>query len=66
MTETYLRAQRDCAALASVIKSPDQNRGLSVKNRSVAINDALVQPTHGNTTMFPPRMKVRSTSFAIH
>lgn len=62
MTETYLRVYRDCAAFASIIKSPDQNGGLSIKNGSIAINDALVQPSHSNTTMSPPKHEVSSTS----
>jgi hypothetical protein len=55
MTETYLRVHGDCAAFASVIKRPDQDGSLSVENVRVAIDDALVQPPHGNTSMFPPR-----------
>ena len=55
MTEIYLRVHRDCAAFASVIKSSEQDGGLLVKNGSVAINDALVQPPHGNMPMLPPR-----------
>ena len=58
VTETYLRVHRDCAAFASIIKRPYQKGGLSVKGRSVAINNALVQPSQGRMTMFPPRYEV--------